>query len=129
MRRGWTTGLEHNGLRTLRLERGIQTSGGDHKAPCRAFAFELQLDVNAAVSVSRSRCDRIGHPRAAAAHGPFRFSRSIPCSLVFYFRVQLTPGENDVGGDVEPEQQDDDSAQRAVGFVVVAELRDIEREA
>src|SRR5688572_26129112 len=74
MRRGWTTGLEHNGLRTLRLERGIQTSGGDHKAPSCAFAFERRLDVNAAVSVSRSGGNRIGHPRAAAAHGPFRFT-------------------------------------------------------
>src|SRR3954470_2917955 len=118
MHRGWTTGLEHNGLWTLRLKRGIQTSGGDHKAPCRAFPFELRLDVNAAVSGSQSGGNRIGHPRAAAAHGPFGFSRGVPSGLALYFGVQLTPGENDVGGDVKPEQQDDDSPQRAVGLVV-----------
>src|SRR5688572_22411971 len=122
MRRGWTTGLEHNGLRTLRLKRGIQTSGGDHKAPCRAFPFELWLDVNAAVSVSRSGGNRIGHPRAAPAHWPFGFSRGVLSGLALDFGVQLAAGKNDVGGDVEPEQQDDDSPQRAVGFVVVAEL-------
>src|SRR5271165_4734629 len=51
-----------------------------------------------------------------------------PRSLTLDLRVQFRPGEDDVGAQIEPEQQDDDGAKRAVGLVVAADLRDVGRE-
>jgi hypothetical protein len=54
--------------------------------------------------------DRTSTPRRISLH---------PRGLALDLRVQFRPGEDDVGGQIEPEQQnDDDRAKRTVGLVV-----------
>jgi uncharacterized protein YjbJ (UPF0337 family) len=43
------------------------------------------------------------------------------------FRAQFRAGEDDVGGQIEPGQQNDDAAERAVSPVVAADFRDVGR--
>jgi len=57
-----------------------------------------------------------------------RADTSCARSLTLDLRVQFRPGEDDIGRQIEPEQQDDDGAKRAVGFVVAADLRNVDRE-
>ena len=65
---------------------------------------------------------------APLAHGPrFAFGRVLG-RLQFKLGIDLGAEQNDVERDVEPEQQDDDGAKRAVDPVVVGEVRYIERE-
>jgi hypothetical protein len=58
------------------------------------------------------------------ASTPRRTARGLALDL----RVQFRPGEDDVGSQIEPKQQNDDGAKRAIGLVVAADLRDVGRE-
>jgi hypothetical protein len=48
--------------------------------------------------------------------------------LLLRLSVDLRPQQNHVAGQVQPQQQDDDAGQRAVGPVVAAEVVDVEVE-
>lgn len=50
-----------------------------------------------------------------------RQERTVQATIFEVFRAC----EDDISGQIEPEQQDDDGAKRAVGLVVASELRDV----
>src|SRR6478672_1798070 len=57
-----------------------------------------------------------------------RAQRSAACPRLLDFRIQLGAAEDDERRHIEPHQQDYDRADRAIGLVVRAESRDVERE-
>jgi transposase len=67
--------------------------------------------------------ERLG---SAAYPSPHRIS-FLPRGMALDLRVQFRPGEDDVGGQIEPKQQYDDGSKRAVGLVVATDLRDVGR--
>src|SRR3712207_9305933 len=56
------------------------------------------------------------------------YTLSLHDALPICLRVDLRAEQDDVGGQVQPQQQDDDAGQRAVGLVVAAEVVDVEAE-
>src|SRR5205814_2770724 len=66
-------------------------------------------------------------PLAAARIGA-NAQRSAACPRLLDFRIQLGAAEDDERRHIEPHQQDDDRADRAIRLVVRAESRDVERE-
>src|SRR5579863_1793454 len=52
----------------------------------------------------------------------------LPCPLTANLRIKLCPDKGDVRAQIEPEQQNNNRAERAVSLVVSSNLRDVDRE-
>src|SRR5207248_9828931 len=72
--------------------------------------------------------DAVGHCRATLTHRLTRPGGGIACRLMLHFRVDLRPDQDHDRGNPEPGHKADDRAERAVGFVVVPEIRRVPRE-
>ena len=73
-------------------------------------------------------CGTRRRPATASRQARLRFQAGSTARF-FILGIELGAGENDVGADIEPHQQDHHGADRPVGFVVGTEMADIEGEA
>jgi hypothetical protein len=55
-------------------------------------------------------------------------SRSLTCHVALHLGIQFRPYQDDVGGHIEPEQQDDYRAERSICLVVASDRGNIETE-
>src|SRR5207302_9661173 len=69
-----------------------------------------------------------GITATAVSRGENWRERSAACPRLLDFRIQLGAAEDNERRHIEPHQQDDDRADRAIRLVVRAESRDVERE-
>ena len=73
--------------------------------------------------------DMIRRPGITLPDRLFRAGRRIPRRLVLELRVQLRSEQENIGGKIQPGDQDHDGRKRPVGLVVVAEVGDVEAKA
>ena len=97
-------------------------------APSRVSRIEKRPSRATTVAAEGAGCLPPGRARGR----PVRSARPAPSpapTAALEDRVQLGAEQHDIGGEIEPGEEDDHRAERAVGRVVIAEIGDVEAEA
>src|SRR6185312_10494485 len=89
---------------------------------------EAPMFADAAFAESfRLRAHRVGHQSAALPERARGASRAVARRLVLDLGIELGAEQHDEGGEIDPHEEHDDGAERAIALVVAGEPTDIER--